>query len=152
MFRTAPKAAERFSNVIFTLVYDIYTNREARQAHEEVAAAAIDDVIRRCNNLSPEQLRRIPELFKIRVDLEIDMATDFSGVEINRATSQPRNMASKAKLDEAHAELNEEANKYFDSVWNNSSLKEKAASESKATSRKRIKSSGGTRKRKHNKK
>ena len=55
MFRTAPKAAERFSNVIFTLVYDIYTNREARQAHEEVAASAIDDVIRRCNTRISEK-------------------------------------------------------------------------------------------------
>jgi hypothetical protein len=152
MFRTAPKAAERFSNIIFTLVNDNYLNASEKEAHEIVAKTAFDAALLKCENLSPNQKKSIAKLFEEEISREIYRATDFPGVEIKKSTSLPINRGSKMKLDQIHKDLITEANECFNSFSKDTSIEKGTDSGSRAASSKRRKSSGGTRKQKQKQK
>jgi hypothetical protein len=152
MFKTAPKAAERFSNIIFKLVNDNYLNSSDKEAHEAQAKTDFDEAVRRCNTLSAKQKNSIAKLFEKEISREIYRATDFPGVEIKKSTSLPINRENKMKLDQIHEELIKEAHECFDSFSKDTSIEKRSDSGSRAASSKRRKSSGGTRKQKQKQK
>ena len=152
MFKTAPKAAARFSNIIFTLVNDNYLNASDKEAHEAQAKTDFDKAVIKCEKLSANQKKSIAKLFKEEISREVNRAINFPGVEITTSTSLPINNTNKLKLDQIHEELITEAHEYFDSFSKDTSIEKRSDSGSRAASTRRRKSSGGTRKQKQNKK